>query len=952
MTEFSDDLVNRLIAEIDDHDMAQDPNSVRRYLSEHQISESVAEAVIQHFANAAALQGNSSRARSPASSPNLSSVGPYRLIKKLGEGGMGSVWLARQEEPIRRQVALKLVRAGLDSEQFLRRFETERQAQALMDHPHVAKVLDAGTTDQNSPYFVMEYLPGDGLIRYCNKKQLNTRARLKLFLDLCDAIQHAHQKGVVHRDIKPSNVIVCEIDGRPVVKVIDFGLARAIDAQELQLQTMTQFGTVLGSLPYMSPEQARGSRGKHSAEDIDTRTDVYSLGAVLFELLTGTTPIRIETIREIGVVETLRRIQEQEPPRPSVRVQELLGEQSDAATVSGQQNMRQLVGDLDWIVVKALEIDRDRRYDTVSELSRDVDCFLDDEPVSARPPSRVYLMQKFVRKHRIAVISSAMIVAALAIGLVLAAWQANRARIANNSLETTNKELEKTNVDLAAVNKELKQTNADLDSANQIERKLRRDQIVEQIGYLVSRGQWKKAQIEIGKLEAVEPGQLPEPVLLAKLAVADGLQQTEELRAMLREYQTQEWADRWVAERNVWQAYVSLLDGNAKVDPKELLQSALKTGTLVEADKYFSRGLLSKSLPESTELYRQALEESSFHLRARLQLVITLILLGRRDEAARETASAIEYFPDDLRFYHAQGLNAAFGADRPTTLSAIEVANARFPEVKTGYILTALEIAEEFDKTLTGFDSGSQVSLLKLVAKVQAMSLSQKTLPVREFHKPQIFEAFFPFVRTLTNPIYLISSEENRIKLMGQACQRSYQIHPDALFLLMEGIALYAAGQNAEAETIMCKAMDGFSFSPAVAREAKFFAFAARAGIFVQTKNEEDLEIAVDYLVDYPVSRITPMRFELVFNAFARTGHWKRAKEAIEVMIRQNGDRKGLMKKMAKQAEKYEDYGIALQTWDELLLAFPDDSELVDLRAALIKRMAEKTGVISSSTGE
>jgi tetratricopeptide (TPR) repeat protein len=592
-----------------------------------------------------------------------------------------------------------------------------------------------------------------------------------------------------------------------------------------------------------------------------------------------------------------------------------------------QQSMRQLVGDLDWIVVKALEIDRDRRYDTVTELSRDVECFLDDEPVSARPPSRVYLAQKFVRKHRIAVTSSAFVVAALVIGLVLAAWQANLARIANNELKITNSELEQKNTDLAL--------------ANQIESRLRREQIVDQIGYLVSRGQWKKAEVEIGKLEAVEPGQLPEPILLAKLAVADGLQQTQELRAMLRQYKVQTWKDDWVAEHELWQAYIRLLDGSAKVDPQDLIQNALDAGTLSKADEYFARGLSSKSLVESAGLYRQALETSSFHLRARLQLVITLIFLGRRDEATRETAAAIEYFPDDLRFYHAQGLNAALGADRSATLSAIEIAKAKFPEVETGYILTALELAEEFDKVLTADEISNPLNVLKLVAKVQATSFSQAALPVREFQKSQVFEAFRLYVLALANPVFLISGEERRIELIRQASRRSYEMHPDALFLLMEGISLYAAGQHEEVEKVMREAMDGFSFSPAVTREAKLFAFASRAAIFVETRNEADLEAAVDYLLAYPVDRISVARFELVFVALAKTGHWEQAREVIEAMVRRNGDRKVLMKKLAKLAERYEKYGIALQTWDELLAAFPDDSEIIDLRAALIKKMAK-----------
>lgn len=911
--------INLLIAEIDDGEGSTDPRSVSRFLEERKVATSVASAVRRHFCDAANLRRHlrDIPSNSLAIERAQASIGPYRLIKKLGEGGMGSVWLAEQSEPIRRQVALKLMRPGLDSDQFLRRFETERQAQAIMDHPHVAKVLDAGATSHGAPFFVMEYLPGKILTSYCQSKKLDIARRLRLFLDLCQAIQHAHQKGIIHRDIKPSNVIVCEIDSKPVVKVIDFGLARAIDTHDLQPDAMTQFGTVVGSLPYMSPEQARGTRGNRPGEDIDTRTDVYSLGAVLFELLTGTTPIPAQQIRKNGVVDTLRAIQEDDPPRPSVRLQSLTRERAEKSVGFDQKSMRQLVGDLDWIVMRALEINRDRRYDAVSGLSHDVERFLEDEPVSARPPSRTYLMQKFVHKHRFAVASSLMVVSALVVGLVVAAWQFNRARIAN--LELTRK-------------------NAALADANQLEKSLRSEASERQIEYLVRRGQWSDAEREISRVRTENNGQISQRVQLANLAVLDGLQHTQEFKRALKQTETQNWSRGLSAERNLWRGYGYLLDGEIETDPANLIEQSLQEGTLSIADTEFARGLLADSLAESVDRYKKALAESSFHLRARLQLVITLVLMGKRDEAAREAQAAIQFFPDDLRFHHAFALSAAFDADRQSTLQAIETARDRFPNVSTNYIMSALRISEEFQNTLSSVEQASPFGWVKLAASLQSISLSQlDAVSIQEFYRPQVLEAFSKFVRAQTSPASLF---KNKFELMMESASRSYAIHPDALFLHMEAMAMYSVGNFEEAEANFANAIEGFSLFPAVTNEARFFAFASRASQFVKSQNEEDLQKAVDYLNEYEVSRLTGSRFDLAFRALARVGRWEKAKELLNVRIRQTGDQRGLLMLKAGLAAKYGHTGIALQTYNELLAAFPDDAAVIKSRAELIERIS------------
>jgi eukaryotic-like serine/threonine-protein kinase len=363
-------------------------------------------------------------------------VGPYKLLEPIGEGGMGTVWMAEQSDPIERRVAVKVVKEGMDSRQVLSRFEAERQALALMEHPNIAKVLDAGKTPSGRPYFVMELVKGQPITDYCDEKRLGVRERLALFGDVCRAVQHAHQKGIIHRDIKPSNVLVAPYDGKPVVKVIDFGVAKATGRRLTDKTLFTSFGALVGTPEYMSPEQAEVNN-----QDVDTRSDIYSLGVLLYELLTGSTPLTRKRIKEAALLEVLRVIREEEPPRPSTR----LSESKDfLPSISAQRQtepakLTKLVrGELDWIVMKSLEKDRNRRYETANALAMDVERYLTYEPVLACPPSAWYRLRKLARRNR-AVLATASVVAAslVAVAVLSVLYGERQRRFAIDKAEAT-----------------------------------------------------------------------------------------------------------------------------------------------------------------------------------------------------------------------------------------------------------------------------------------------------------------------------------------------------------------------------------------------------------------------------------------------------------------------------------------------------------------------------------
>jgi serine/threonine protein kinase len=431
----------------------------------------------------------------------------YKILEKIGEGGMAVVYMVEQTEPIRRKVALKIIKLGMDTKSVIARFEAERQALAMMDHPNIAKVLDAGATETGRPYFVMELVKGVSITDYCDANSLSTKERMELFIQVCNAVQHAHQKGIIHRDIKPTNVMVTLHDGKPVPKVIDFGIAKAINQKLTEKTLFTRYAHIIGTPAYMSPEQA-----EMSGLDIDIRTDVFSLGTLLYELLTGSPSFDSEHLLSKSYEEMQRIIREEEPTKPSTKISTMGAALIDIAKLrqTSPENLRKLIrADLDWIVMKTLEKDRNRRYDSVSEFAADIKRYLSNEPVLAGPPSTFYRLRKFIQRRRALVVSTTAVAVVLVIGFVISTSLYLSMRKALNTVSQLEDKFEVYNK-LSIVQKLYAEGRSQA-ALNEIEAMLNSQNLGPEAHLLRARllvevGQLKKAEAQLLSLTKAEPG--------------------------------------------------------------------------------------------------------------------------------------------------------------------------------------------------------------------------------------------------------------------------------------------------------------------------------------------------------------------------------------------------------------------------------------------------------------
>lgn len=726
-------------------------------------------------------------------------IGPYTLVQQIGEGGFGSVFLAEQHQPVTRRVALKIIKLGMDTRQVVARFEQERQALAIMDHPNIARVIDAGATQTGRPYFVMELVDGSPIVDYCDAATLSIAERLDLFVQVCAAVQHAHGKGIIHRDLKPSNVLVGTADGRPHPKVIDFGIAKATSQKLTDKTVVTEQKQVIGTLQYMSPEQAEGSL------DIDTRTDVYALGVLLYELLTGSTPFDEKTLQGAGYFELQRLVREVEPPRPSTRLSESRDTLAHIAAHRGADAKRLgalLRGDLDWIVMKALEKDRERRYETADGLAMDVRRHLAGEAVLAAPPSTAYRLRKFVRRNRVMASAGAAVTAALVLGVVAFAWQA---RVAADERDRADRARGEEAVQRQLATSERKVADEQRDRAQAAEREA--TQRAEELALV--------AEFQASMLEQVDPARAGLGLTEDVLARLDAALSKAETPADERARQLEAFRSQW-SRVNATDAALALIDSSIIRPAIKALDQKLGIQPAVEASlrntlgqRYLSWGLndLAQQLFEQALATRRELlgDEHPQTLDALNNLSTALQNQGRASEALPLLEEVVE------ARRRVEGDGQASTLTSMSNLGGVLIDLGRSAEALPLY-REALEkrqrtLGPDNTHTLTSI-SNLATLLWELGEREEAMTLYREALDKRRRvlgdEHPHTLSSLSSLGAALRDEgkfseslVLLRDALEKRRRVLGE-------VHPQTLTSMRNlGSTLASAGETVEGEALM-----------------------------------------------------------------------------------------------------------------------------------------------------
>lgn len=862
-------------------------------------------------------------------------IGPYHLVEEIGSGGMGTVYRAEQSEPVKREVALKIIKAGMDTSQVIARFEAERQALSMMEHAHIARVLDASATEKGRPYFVMELVRGEPVTKFCDRHKLSIRKRLKLFCRICNAIQHAHQKGIIHRDLKPSNILVTMQDGKPVPKIIDFGVAKATNHRLTEKTMFTQQGQVVGTLEYMSPEQAQMTDA-----NVDTRTDIYSLGVVLYELLTGNTPLNRQSISKLGYIDILNRIKDQDAQKPSSRLTESTDKLHAIARARGVEPRKLsnlLRGDLDWIVLKALDKEPSRRYEAAAGFAEDVARYLNAEPIDARPPTSLYLCGKFAKRHKVAVTAGFVVLATLIAGIFLTTSQWLRARDAEATVARQMIALQ-SSIDLEKENaKLLREVQRKNESA--------KAELSTEIRLFSRFGRWNELLEGMDSYEQ-QFGSPPMELEILRLNALDSLTRTRELRKSIVRLESHPEASQYQAQLQLWRGYVFLAASDGKTDARSLIEEAIASGQLEPSDQCFAEGLIQNSFMDASKKYAEALKLSPFHSQARMQMIVTLTLLGRYDEAQHQLEMARTMFPNDTRYLYADVVSHSLASKRLETVRAVRTYSETTGDTVLLNLRALTRLSKAVHQQFRNYDREGLLDWFTIMRQgfVLFQEDSYREIPVPQFQKERVFSSYGEFARSFLNPLMRIAKEEKKHRLIISNCQSAWEIHQDGMFKCFEGwswLALKEYEKAAEAFEVAARS-DGLF--PEIKNQGVYGAFLSRKRQFDVSQEPSVLDDAMVHLEAYVERGFEAHRASMMLKAGAEAGRWDLSRRVAEEMIQRGGLITNWSLILLQEAEDRGNLGLALSVCDEMLMNTPENHTLKRRRRRIIDKIAETAG--------